>query len=75
MHIMILSVLIYKYRIIALSILGFLPRMDVDDAIKSYNHLAMANLAATYRNQGQWKEAEALEMVVIQARRPMLVSL
>ena len=49
--------------------------MDVDDAIKSYNHLAMANLAATYRNQGRWKEAEALEVVVIQARRPMLVSL
>ena len=25
----------------------------------------MANLASTYRNQGHWKEAEALEVVMM----------
>jgi hypothetical protein len=28
----------------------------------------MANLAATYRAQGQWKEAEALQVVVMKKK-------
>ena len=33
---------------------------------------AMANLAATYRNQGRWKEAEELEVKVMEARTRVL---
>ena len=32
----------------------------------------MANLAATYCNQGRWKEAEALEVVVMEKRMHVL---
>jgi hypothetical protein len=32
----------------------------------------MANLAATYRNQGQWKEAEKLEVQVMETRNRLL---
>ena len=46
--------------------------MDVDSVIQSYNHLDMANLASTYRNQGQWKEAEALQVVVMEKRKHLL---
>ncbi|KAJ7444415.1 hypothetical protein B0H11DRAFT_1931155 [Mycena galericulata] len=31
-----------------------------------------ANLAATYRNQGRWSEAEALELVVMKKRKRVL---
>ena len=30
---------------------------------------SMGNLASTYRNQGKWKEAEALEVVVMEKRK------
>jgi len=30
---------------------------------------SMANLASTYRNQGRWKEAEELEVQVIEMRK------
>ncbi|KAK5673906.1 hypothetical protein LTS10_013321 [Elasticomyces elasticus] len=33
---------------------------------------AMANLASTYRNQGRWKEAEELEVKVVDARSRVL---
>ncbi|OCK76785.1 hypothetical protein K432DRAFT_305603 [Lepidopterella palustris CBS 459.81] len=29
----------------------------------------MANLASTYSNQGRWKEAEELEMLVMETRK------
>jgi hypothetical protein len=29
----------------------------------------MANLAATYRTQGKWKKAEALEVLVMEKRK------
>jgi hypothetical protein len=32
----------------------------------------MANLAATYWNQGQWKEAEELEVQVMETRKRVL---
>jgi hypothetical protein len=32
----------------------------------------MANLAATYWNQGQWKEAEKLEVQVMETRKRLL---
>jgi hypothetical protein len=32
----------------------------------------MANLALTYRNQGRWKEAEALEVQVMETRKRVL---
>jgi hypothetical protein len=32
----------------------------------------MANLASTYRNQGRWKEAEELEVQVIETRKRVL---
>ncbi len=32
----------------------------------------MANLASTYRNQGQWKEAEELDVQVIETRKRVL---
>ena len=32
----------------------------------------MANLACTYRDQGKWKEAEALETVVMEKRKHLL---
>ncbi|EAQ87916.1 hypothetical protein CHGG_04535 [Chaetomium globosum CBS 148.51] len=32
----------------------------------------MGNLASTYRNQGRWKEAEALEVQVMETRKRML---
>jgi hypothetical protein len=32
----------------------------------------MANLASTYRNQGQWKEAEALQVVVMEKSKHIL---
>ena len=34
--------------------------------------LSMANLAATYRNQGKWKEAEALEVLVMEKSKHFL---
>ena len=34
----------------------------------------MGNVAATYRNQGRWDEAEKLEMDVMNARTTMLES-
>jgi lipopolysaccharide biosynthesis regulator YciM len=33
---------------------------------------SMANLAWTYRNQGQWKEAEEMLMEVIETRKRVL---
>jgi len=33
---------------------------------------SMANLACTYRDQGQWKEAEALEVVVMEKSKHAL---
>jgi hypothetical protein len=33
---------------------------------------SMANLAATYRNQGRWKEAEELEVQVMQMCKKIL---
>ena len=33
---------------------------------------SMGNLAAIYMNQGQWKEAEALEVVVMEKRKHIL---
>jgi hypothetical protein len=33
---------------------------------------SMANLAATYRNQGRWKEAEELEVQVLETRKRVL---
>jgi len=33
---------------------------------------SMNNLALTYRNQGQWKEAEKLQVQVIQASKRVL---
>ena len=30
---------------------------------------SMANLASTYRSQGRWKEAEELEVQVMEARK------
>ena len=33
---------------------------------------SMANLAATYWNQGKWKEAEALEVLVMEKRQHSL---
>jgi Tetratricopeptide repeat len=33
---------------------------------------SIANLALTYRNQGQWKEAEELEVQVIEIRKMVL---
>jgi hypothetical protein len=33
---------------------------------------AMANLASTYRKQGRWKEAEELDVKVLEARRRVL---
>jgi len=50
--------------------------MDVDTTMISYNCLTMANLAATDRNQGRWKEAEALQVVVMETtqRSPDLLS-
>ncbi|MDI1492405.1 MAG: hypothetical protein OHK93_003619 [Ramalina farinacea] len=32
----------------------------------------MANLASTYRNQGRWKEAEELEVRVMETRKRVL---
>ena len=32
----------------------------------------MANLASTYRNQGRWKEAEELDVQVIETRKRVL---
>jgi hypothetical protein len=32
----------------------------------------MANLASTYRNQGRWKEAEELEVQVMETRKTVL---
>ncbi|KAL5371075.1 hypothetical protein DPSP01_014510 [Paraphaeosphaeria sporulosa] len=32
----------------------------------------MGNLASTYRNQGRWKEAEELEVQVMEARKRVL---
>jgi hypothetical protein len=32
----------------------------------------MANLAATYRNQGRWKEAEELQVEVMKKRKQVL---
>ncbi|KAJ9134829.1 hypothetical protein NKR19_g8522 [Coniochaeta hoffmannii] len=32
----------------------------------------MGNLASTYRDQGRWKEAESLEMQVMEARKRVL---
>ena len=32
----------------------------------------MANLASTYRNQGRWKEAEELEVQVMETRKRVL---
>ncbi|KYG39759.1 hypothetical protein M433DRAFT_79497 [Acidomyces richmondensis BFW] len=32
----------------------------------------MANLASTYRNQGRWKEAEELEVKVVETSRTVL---
>jgi Tetratricopeptide repeat len=32
----------------------------------------MANLASTYRNQGRWKEAEELEIQVIEISKTVL---
>jgi hypothetical protein len=32
----------------------------------------MVNLASTYWNQGRWKEAEMLEVVVMEKRKQML---
>ena len=32
----------------------------------------MANLASIYRNQGKWKEAEALEVLVLEKRKHLL---
>jgi hypothetical protein len=32
----------------------------------------MGNLASTYRNQGRWKEAEELEMQVMETRKKVL---
>ena len=36
---------------------------------------SMANLAATYRNQGQWKEAEELRVKVMETRQRVLGSI
>jgi len=33
---------------------------------------SMANLAATYRNQGRWKDAEVLQVVVTEKRKQLL---
>ncbi|KIL55165.1 hypothetical protein M378DRAFT_91312, partial [Amanita muscaria Koide BX008] len=33
---------------------------------------AMANLASTYRNQGRWKEAESLEVQVMETRKVLI---
>jgi len=33
---------------------------------------SMANLASTYRNQGRWKEAEGLELQVMETRKRVL---
>ena len=33
---------------------------------------SMANLAATYRNQGRWKDAEQLEVQVMETRKRVL---
>src|SRR5438045_4448382 len=34
--------------------------------------MSMANLASTYMNQGRWKEAEQLEVEVLEARKKVL---
>ena len=34
--------------------------------------MSMANLAVTYKNQGQWKEAEELEALVMKTRKWVL---
>ena len=34
--------------------------------------ISMLYLASTYRRQGQWKEAEALEVVVVEKRKQAL---
>lgn len=34
--------------------------------------ISMANLASTYRNQGRWKEAEVLEVQVLEIRKGVL---
>jgi hypothetical protein len=34
--------------------------------------ISMANLASTYRNQGRWKEAEELEVQVMETREKVL---
>jgi hypothetical protein len=36
------------------------------------NILTLNNLALTYRDQGQWKEAEKLQVQVIQASKQLL---
>jgi len=33
---------------------------------------SMASLAAIYRNQGKWKESEALEVLVMEKRKHLL---
>ena len=33
---------------------------------------SMANLASTYQNQGKWKEAEALQVVVMEKSKQLL---
>jgi hypothetical protein len=33
---------------------------------------SMGNLASTYRNQGRWKDAEVLEVVVMEKRKQLL---
>jgi Tetratricopeptide repeat len=33
---------------------------------------SMANLASTYRDQGQWKEAEGLEVQVMETKKRVL---
>jgi hypothetical protein len=35
----------------------------------------MANLASTYSNQGRWKEAEELEVLVMETRKRVVVTL
>jgi tetratricopeptide (TPR) repeat protein len=42
------------------------------DCIHPDTLISMANLASTYRNQGRWKEAEELEVQVMETRERVL---
>jgi hypothetical protein len=50
--------------------------LDIRERVLGVEHshtlTSMANLASTYRNQGRWKEAEVLEVDVVEISKRVL---